>query len=123
MGMYLDVPILPPSTLNDDSGRERFQILRPFRDSVIPPTPVIIPFLTRGKTPERELRRLSQLREHFLLTWIAFAAYRPSKRSVMPVLQSAAAGAMPTLCAATAPDANPRWFLWSIELFWGAQSG
>jgi hypothetical protein len=39
MGVYLDVPISPPSTLNDDCGRERFQIIRAFLDSELPPTP------------------------------------------------------------------------------------
>lgn len=36
---------------------------------------------------------------------------------MMPVMQSAAAGAMPTLCAATAPDANPAGFYGPSHFF------
>ena len=37
----------------------------------------------------------------------------------MPVMQSAAAGAMPTLCAATAADAHPAAFYGPSHLFGG----
>lgn len=36
---------------------------------------------------------------------------------ILPVMQSAAAGAMPTLCAATAPDAKPAGFYGPSEFF------